>query len=242
MKKLFAIIMLGVMSMTTLQAKESFNFKQDLARKKNYEVFGVNTYSELNGRLNGRDYLSCFDTVIPKQKALDGDFRVGVWGDSMKDIQRKEKEIELFVTEDNVGGYSQVMGIDMFIGYYFTNDKLTHGIYMCSEEYSDKNKYVEDYEKLKKALTDKYGEPTTDDEVWNEVIYSKDNISDYGMAVATEELKYFTTWDVNNKTRVSLFLTGEGFQTFLTVGYQDLDYAKQQEQQSQEADMDTSGL
>lgn len=242
MKKLFAIIMLGIMSVTTLQAKESFNFKQDLTRKKNYEVFGVNTYSELNGRLNGRDYLSCFDTVIPKQKALDRDFRVGVWGDSMKDIQRKEKEIELFVTEDNVGGYSQVMGIDMFVGYYFTNDKLTHGIYMCSEEYDDANKYVQDYEKLKKVLIDKYGEPTTDDEIWTSKMYDRDNPQHRGKAVATDGLKYFTTWDVNNKTRVSLFLTGEGLQTFLTVGYQDLDYAKQQEQQLQEADMNTNGL
>lgn len=243
MKKLFTIFMLGVLSVTTLQAKENnFNFKQDLMQKKSYKIFGIDTYSELNSRLNGRTYLSCFDTVIPNKNTVIGDFRVGKWGDSVEDIKRNEHEIDLYTQTDVAGGYCKVMGIDMATYYYFNDEGLYQGIYVSNEEYSDKNNYITDYEKLKKALIEKYGQPKDDRELWTSYMYDKENREDYGMAVATDGLKYFTTWEIDGKTQIGLYLSGEGFKCNLLLGFEDMNNITLRQQQEEKTSNDTSGL
>lgn len=95
-------------------------------------------------------------------------FRCNDWGDSIQKVKDSEKippdsEGKEEGEEDNVYRLrykDTLLGRTVYVGYVFFNDKLFMGNYLFVTEYENHSEHaLEDYFKLKLALTEKYSEP-----------------------------------------------------------------------------------
>lgn len=156
-------------------------------------------------------------------------FRNTRWGMSKSEVIEKEGE------PDNqkvigTGGYEEVIlytkltviGLDTTLGYVFTEDKLVRAIYDFEETHRNRNRFIDDFEKVKKALTQKYGEPISDREIWDDDLY-KDDPSSYGAAVAVEDLTYQTTWETE-ETKIWMTLYGDNYEIIHNLYYDSKEY------------------
>jgi len=108
-------------------------------------------------------------------------FRGNAWG-------TKEANIKDSAFKEKNGMYSTVInGEDVRFAYYFFQDKLFKGIYVC-----ESSKYMYDY--FLSIITSKYGEPETQDVIgeddYNEYMSYDENIQ-YGNVILR------SNWNVN---------------------------------------------
>jgi hypothetical protein len=152
-------------------------------------------------------------------------FRKTLWG--MSKGQVKKTEENEFIKEEKGGGdaagldflsyKADVGGTNSVIVYYFAKDSLTRARYIVLASHSDYNLYIDDYIKIKNNLTEKYGAPARDQEIWSNNLY-KDDASKSGMAVAAGHLAYVAEW-YPIETAIQLLLRGDNFKLSLTVEY-----------------------
>jgi len=138
-------------------------------------------------------------------------FRNTYWGASAMDV--KGSETAELVEED--GGAllyrGQVLDIDTSMLYLFTQDgRLNRAYFRTLPLHSNDALYLEDYENLKRALTQKYGTPILDEEIWHDDLYMGGSRSDLAMAVSKGDLAFVAEWE-NEDTTVTLFLNGEDY-------------------------------
>lgn len=126
----------------------------------------------------------------------------------------------------------QVDGKDVVIFYDFIDGKLEKAGYLFEHNHSNKTDYVNDYEDLKEKLTEKYGEPIEDKEVWKDDLW-KDNPEDYGLAVATGDLVYLATWETKD-TKILIGLHGDNYDISLGITYESKDYEKKSKKEEEE--------
>ena len=169
-------------------------------------------------------------------------FRETKWGMSKNAVKATEK---LDKVAENITEYRQgfafnasVTGLQCFIHYYFTeDDKLALGLYDFTEEYTNLNKHIDDYNSIKSLLTKKYGKPLDLPEiVWNNDLYRNDP-SGYGMSVSLGYHTYMAKWHTND-TEIVLSLTGDNFEVNLTVRYESKFFYKQLLKSVQEKNAD----
>ncbi|MGE4412433.1 MAG: hypothetical protein AB7E45_01890 [Candidatus Caldatribacteriota bacterium] len=153
--------------------------------------------------------------------AQEYDFRQVKWGMSKEDV--KEIEDRDIVYED-VGGTQelilyadQISKFDCFVSYLFVQDKLASAGYYINEEHTNKNTYIDDYEKLKELLSKKYGQPIKDNIIWKDDLY-KDNKKDWGLAISIADLVYSSCWETPT-TDIELILTGDNYKIELVIKY-----------------------
>lgn len=177
----------------------------------NYEIENVIEYTSTS--------LGKVEEELRTKEDLDNfslfGFRNNSWGDNVTSVKAKEK-FELVQEETGILAYKgRIAGMDMLLGYLFTGDKLTTGKYIVTEDHSNKNDYITDYDKLKKILTEKYGEPKEDEKYWKNDLY-RDDYSDWGFAVSLGHLIYYSTYQ-NEKTELTLMLSGENYKINLLI-------------------------
>ena len=158
-------------------------------------------------------------------------FRQTKWGMSKSAVKVAEK---LDKVEENITEYpngfafkSSVANLQCFIHYYFTeDDKLALGVYDFAEEYTNSNKHIDDYNRIKSVLTKKYGKSFDLPEItWRKDLY-RDDPSRYGRSVSLGYHTYMSKWDTND-TDIILFLGGDNFKVNLTVRYESKSFYKQ---------------
>ncbi len=162
--------------------------------------------------------------AAPQSYAQDKthDFRNTRWG--MSPAQVKLTENGTPVSETGLPPYDLAIsyrgkyeGLDAEIGYLFTNDKLLLGGYAVTNKYEDPRQYVKDYEKIKGALSAKYGNPASDEKVWS--AGEQEAAPDaYGKAVTEGRLIFQTAWHTP-ETEIFLTLEGGNVNTILSVLY-----------------------
>jgi hypothetical protein len=151
----------------------------------------------------------------------ENDFRKTNWGMTKEDVKSTEnKDIideVLDATEEVIVYKDQISSFDCFIGYIFVKNKLASAGYYINEEHSNKNAYIDDYEKLKDLLSKKYGDPINDDVVWRDDFYKKDK-SDWGLAISIGDLIYKSFWETPT-TEIELLLSGDNYNIELGIKY-----------------------
>jgi len=159
-------------------------------------------------------------TVDESAEAPQGEthYRDARWGMSPQEVKQTEKgdlfrERERVILFDTDG----VLGLSAKAGYVFVEDKLVRGKYIFTEPHTNNNAYIKDYRSLKKALNQKYGDPKSDSKNWLNDLY-RDDRSQWGMAVATGDLNFFTTWETD-ETIIKLFLHGDNYDINLEIAY-----------------------
>jgi len=155
-------------------------------------------------------------TILAKEQVFD--FRKTNWGMSKEEVKLTEKNDITFEDEEEID-YEVKIDSDNFIcGYIFLENKLYRAAYIFSEEHTNKNDYINDYEALKTILIDKYGKPKSDKIVWRDNLY-KDDKEDWGFAIGMGHLIYGSVWE-NSITNIQLILTGDNYEVNLALLYE----------------------
>lgn len=174
------------------------------------------------------------------QGSEDYTFRNTRWGMTMDEVIKREgepdyhPEDEVYLGPENFLGYDGVKfgGLSAYLGYSFAEGKLVGGMYDFWKKYEDENKYIENFEKIRKFLTERYGRPEFEKEIWNRDRY-KDEPRKYGAAVASGDLEYYVKWE-KAKTEILMVLLSEDGEIDHTVSYYSKEFRARQEENSEE--------
>jgi len=154
--------------------------------------------------------------------AQSGNFRAYAWGAAKEDIVKAEGSsstpgktpagLETLAFKGEAGG------MECIIGYFFAEGILVQGRYIFTGEHSNRTLYIDDYNKVKASLIEKYGKPKSDDIIWRDNLY-KDEPSEWGMAIAVGHLAYGAKW-VLSDTEINLQLFGDNHSVTFLLDYQ----------------------
>jgi len=155
--------------------------------------------------------------LVAQDQEEDYTFRSTRWGMSKSEVIEQEGEPD-HQEDSNSGGYESAIlydgisvgRLDTYLIYYFTEDKLVRGVYNFQEDHTSENTYIDDFKKIKGILTNKYGRPEYDDEIWHKDLY-KDDPDYYGFAVSIGDLEYRVRWETE-ETEIWLTLDGDNYE------------------------------
>ncbi len=160
------------------------------------------------------------DTELEVRENLD--FRNAKWGDSLETV--KEYEGKDAYVENNQALYNdrKVAGYNAYVMYTFDDDKLVSGGYVITDTFTNGGQYINAYENLKGAITEKYGEPTEDLIIpfvkQSQIDYSgESNALEYGYVA------YSTTWNTDT-TEIQLGMLSENYKIDIVLQYKDIGY------------------
>ncbi|MCD8403926.1 hypothetical protein [Tenacibaculum finnmarkense] len=191
-----------------------------LLNGENYDLKTVIEYSSKE--------LSTIEDQVRNNKALsnfsENGFRKSKWGANVSTVKTNEK-LEIIDESNSLLAYkTKISGIETIIGYLFTEGKLTSGRYLSTEEHSNKNDYINDYNNLKELLEKKYGKPKKDKKIWKNNLY-QDDYSHWGFAVSLGHLLYYSSWKTEN-SEISVILSGENYKIELMTEFNSVELKK----------------
>ena len=191
-------------------------FIEDL--KKTLDCF-VKYYKPIDDKLKKEEEEKTAER-IRNLKEYDLHFRKSKWGES-KSIVKSNELVEISV--DNETGFSapvRLNGDEYTAHFYFNKDRFYQGVYSLQEDYINENNFYLKYKELKKILTSKYGEPYQVSK--NRTNDTYEGLNEIGRAIETGEYNEYSLWETLNST-ITLFITGENFDSQLTVRYKTKD-------------------
>lgn len=144
-------------------------------------------------------------------------FRATKWGWTHEQVKKTEKNKIISDNEKLILYEGFIQNLPATIVYGFNEGRLDVGGYSFKAKYVNKNNYIEDYSKLKKALIAKYGEPEKTNVKWLNDLYQTD-VENYGLAVSVGHLEFNTVWETN-EFNITLMLNGENFESNLSLYY-----------------------
>lgn len=128
------------------------------------------------------------------------DFRNVRWGFSREQVRASE------IIELNIigSGETSVAGLDCHLTYRYDDNKLISATYIFTNNKFAYNRNIEDYNKLKNLLINKYETPLIDTIAWKDELF-KDMPKEWGTAIAMGQLEYFSYWETQ-RTGISLIM------------------------------------
>ncbi|MDO9554981.1 MAG: hypothetical protein Q7J40_00155 [Atribacterota bacterium] len=161
------------------------------------------------------------EDITLKQSKQQYDFRKANWRMSKEEVKATEdKRPDL--EDDTELVYKVKIGEDNFLCVYsFIEDKFYRSTYLFDETHTNKNLYINDYERLKEILTKKYGKPTIDKIEWRNDLFKNDK-QDWGTAISIGHLEYRTLWMMLIRLdiiEITLKLTGDNYEISLGILY-----------------------
>ncbi len=149
-------------------------------------------------------------TSEPVKKPMG--IRKVTWGMDIEKVKRLESKNDLFVDRDDTLLYlnQKVSDLSCQLFYLFnTKKQLMGAFYVIKEDFSDANRYIEEYEKMVKSLTDMYGEPDTSEVNRKDGTENADE-STLGNELLAGNLGYYNFWRRENvQFSASLYTSGE---------------------------------
>ena len=142
------------------------------------------------------------------------DFRNTSWGMNKEQVKAAEKgaieeEIEdCLVYKGKIGNYN------CYIHYFFTVNKLYRAMYQIIG-----NNYLDDYNKFKHLIAEKYGATVEDGVVWKKDSPYQDDPESWEFAVRMGYLVYSAKWETKT-TNIFLLLQGEDLAARLSIVYE----------------------
>tara|TARA_B100000212_G_C27374187_1_gene533943 strand:- start:2026 stop:2697 length:672 start_codon:yes stop_codon:yes gene_type:complete len=179
-------------------------------------------------------------TVVEKKpepkEAIDYDFRKSRWGDSRSEVIASEGAEPLVSQEGLIGYQTRVAGLDMLAAYIFVGDQLVRARYVITEKHANETDFISDYNNLKELLSNKYGVPDEDENIWKNDLF-KDSYEDWGMALQVGHLVYYSHW-THQRTEIKLVLNGDNYEIDFLLEYSSNDLGKLEAEQRNAKTMD----
>lgn len=150
------------------------------------------------------------EILNPTQIDLDSPFEPNLqWGSTRADIVRTEGRPRRDDVSQGLTVLSyrrELLKKKCDIEYLLDGNKLVGARCRLRENYADKNRYVEDYNRLREFLTARVGSPRADRAVWQD--HSYENLNDcWGIALSQGHVEFSSEW-VFRDTEVRLTLAG----------------------------------
>ena len=149
------------------------------------------------------------------------DFRKTNWG--MNEEQVKEIEINEILEnyEDGFAYKAKINRLDCKIIYQFLENKLYIAGYLFTGLHTNYDLWIDDYQKIKKLLIEKYGKPIKGGIFWTSDLYKEmwANSQNLGTAISMGYLIYYTEWDTP-KTKIWIGLKGDNLDIDFRVTYE----------------------
>lgn len=158
-------------------------------------------------------YLLLLLFLISTAKAED--FRKSNWNDTKKQVLLSEKGKPVYKDDTRIAYKDRLQGLDVMVIFIFINNKLQIGSYTITSAHRNRNLYLDDYARLKSAITKKYGEPIRDYDIWNNHLFEDDQ-DKWGTALSLGHMYYITDWE---SPFISLFMQGDNGEVTLSVTY-----------------------
>ncbi len=122
--------------------------------------------------------------------------------------------------EDSLYQQGKILGMNFKVTYqYFSEEEKGNMVfnrgYLYEKVYSDKNKYISEYELLKEGLVKKYGKPTLEKQEWKDDGY-KGIKALWGHAVSKGKLTFLSTWKTD-KLDIEFCLYGKDYRIYLEI-------------------------
>jgi|TARA_B110000211_G_scaffold210570_1_gene248760 hypothetical protein len=178
-------------------------------------------------------YLISLISLISLQ--ANAQFRGMEWSSSKKDLISKYGNPE-FENEAWVVYKYTLAGKSVSSVFRYKQDRLYQGAYLLDEKHTNRNDYINDYDKFKGLLTKKYGEPKEDETYWKKDLY-KDDYSDWGMAVAVGHLIKYSSWS-DEKTDIECSIQGDNYKIEVTIVYKSIELKEWVEKEDEEIQLD----
>ena len=126
---------------------------------------------------------------------MNGVFRYSNWGDTIEQVEKAEGSNyytngpELILYRD-----IKLLTYNTNTIYFFDENQLDSACYEITENHTNNELHIEDFEDIDKALQVKYGKPDIQEEEWyNDIL--KDTP---GLALFMGDVKYVTIWQTDN--------------------------------------------
>ncbi|MFN1835132.1 hypothetical protein AB2B38_007720 [Balneola sp. MJW-20] len=178
-------------------------------------------------------FAAVFVSVIFITEETQAQVRGTVWGSSYEDVQKTINDaseyepllalaLEMSGTKEvNVSNrlkaYTTIQftgGETSFVGYVFLDDRLSK----IGVKFPEPNFTVEEFETIASRLTEKYGEPNSEDWTWYDETFI-DMKNEYSYAIEMAHLGITYTWDTD-KTYLELSTGNDGTgETSFTITY-----------------------
>lgn len=150
--------------------------------------------------------------------AVAADFRSADFGMSREQVRASEPDAKWLASGEQIGFITEVAGLSVQATYVFINDEFYMGGYSVVEPHADDNAYLNDYDRLKSLLAEKYGKPQTDDTLWRNDLFRREP-SSYGMAISIGHMEKMAYWDLD-KMEVAIRLSGDNYDVDLWIFYE----------------------
>lgn len=152
-------------------------------------------------------------------------FRAGDWGDSMETICKLDKQIDPIFPDfggDIAWGKTVLNGCEAKFYYYFTDDKLTNGLYTFEPDFTNATSYIGLYEAVRESLSGEYGKPS-----YNEIRpIGKDSANENvenPIALENGRVMYVSVFETV-KSDIVLLLKNDDNEIELQIFYTHVDY------------------
>jgi len=113
-----------------------------------------------------------------------------------------------------------IAGLDAEVVYEFAYNKLVSGHYNVTTKHTNPTDSILDYDRLAKVLTERYGAPFDNREVWKNSLYKNDS-SNWGLAISAGHMFKTAHW-ATDKSGIDLLLSGDNFKISLVIWYYSL--------------------
>ncbi len=151
------------------------------------------------------------------------DIRKVVWGMSKAEVKNAEELEVAYETEDLLGYESSVGGLDAYLYFGFVENKLYRLVYVFQEKHSNRNMYVDDFQKLSNALYEKYGDWESDsDWVWENDLYV-DDPEEMGLAISVGHVWRAVLWNTP-RTKIGHEIKGDNFEITHRIMYDSIEF------------------
>jgi hypothetical protein len=158
-------------------------------------------------------------------------FKNAIWGDNKETVKDYETETLEEEDDDSLCYSANIVNIEAFLFYDFNaDDQLYRAVYMLQNNHTTDQMYITDYNSLKSALIEKYGEPETDT---RHILSDLANYTDEAGALSLGYAAYETAWPTNEDTKIYMFMSSDNYVISTAVFYESLTI---------EEPADTSGL
>lgn len=165
---------------------------------------------------------TCIVAKVQSEEASEDtfDFRNTNWGISRKEVIQSEEANPAMENKDSLAFTDIKLGEkDVTAFYAFDNDELIRGSYTIDETHINPLKYLDDYNELKELYIEKYGEPLSDDQIWNDKTFS----DDLGYSLMFGYVSYMTMWTTET-TSICFYLGGDTGDINFYIYYTDINY------------------
>ena len=170
-------------------------------------------------------------TMATFSQISDFGFRKAKWGMTPDQVKKTESGVEWQESKSDYGPIlyfeTEIALLEARALYYFVDNSFERGNYLITEKHTNDRQYLIDHNTLKEILTEKYGKPSEEKEIWLNDLYQDDR-QNWGTAVSIGHVIFTTTWDeaIGTQGIIGLVLKGDNYIIDLNIRYESPGYGQ----------------